>query len=81
MDNNLNEFVPKEDSWHKERKKGVFLTDYQVKVLRRNGIDPNGSINYILMDINNTLLEGDNEELDIVDKELDEMNYYNSKKN
>lgn len=81
MDNNLNEFVPKEDSWHKERKKGVFLTDYQVKVLRRNGIDPNGSINYILMDINNTLLEGDNEELEIVAKELDEMNYYNSKKN
>ena len=81
MDNNLKDFVPKEDSWHKERGNGVFLTDYQVKVLKRNGINPDMSINAILMEVNDIITEEENEELELVAKELDEMNYYNSKRN
>jgi hypothetical protein len=81
MDKDLSEFVPKEDSWHKKRGNGAYLTDYQVKVLRQNGIDVNMPMNAILMEINDILLEEDNEELELVSKELDEINYYNSKKN
>ena len=81
MNNNLEEFVPKNDSWHKERSKGVYLTDYQVKVLKRNGINPDMPMNAILMEVNDIILEEENEELELVAKELDEMNYYNSKRN
>ena len=81
MDNNYQDFIPKKDSWHKKRANGQYLTDYQVKVLKRNNINPYSSINTILMDVNEILLNEENEELEIVAKELDEMNYYNSKKN
>ena len=81
MNDELKDAVPKSDSWHKEHHKGVYITDYQAEILKRNGINPNASINFILMDINNTLLDGENEELEQVAKELDEMNYYNSKRN
>ncbi len=81
MNNNFDDLVPKSDSWHKERGKGVYLTDYQVQVLKRNGININSSINMILMEVNEILSDVEDEELEQVAKELDEMNYYNSKKN
>lgn len=81
MDEKYKDMIPKSDSWHKKRSNGEYLTDYQVKVLRQNNIDINMPMNAILMEVNDILLEEDNEELELVAKELDEMNYYNSKKN
>ena len=78
-----NDFMPKEDSWLKKRENGMLLSDYQVDVLKRNGIDYRNysSISHILFDINDILDEEENDELVLVAKELDEKNYYSSFKN
>ena len=77
------EFLPKDGSWLKKRENGMILSDYQIEVLKLNGIDylKYGSIKEILFDINEILEEEENEELEIVGKEIDERNYYNEKKN
>lgn len=80
---NLNEIMPSDDSWLVKRENGMILSDYQIEVLSRNGIDylKYGSINSILLEINEILEEGENEELEVVAREIDEKNYYYSKKN
>lgn len=80
----LSDYIPGMDSWLIPRENGMLLSDYQVEVLQRNGIDYKkyGSIKEILFEINEILDEdNDDEELEAVAKELDEKNYYRSKKN
>jgi hypothetical protein len=65
---------------HKEIKKGIFLSDYQIEILLRYGIDPNecGSINEIIYLIDEILDEEDIEELDAISREIIEFNYYSN---
>lgn len=70
--------LPDMDSWLIPRENGMLLSDYQVEVLKRNGINylEYGSIRELLFDINDILEEDDNDELEEVAKDLDEKNYY-----
>ena len=63
---------------HKELDNGLFLSDYQIEVLQRNEINPYecGSINEVIYLIDEALEESDDEELDIISKEIIEFNYY-----
>ena len=63
---------------HKEIKKGLFLSEYQINILLSNGINPNecGSITELIYLIDDVLDEEDNPELDQVSKEIIEFNYY-----
>ncbi len=65
---------------HKEIKKGIFLSEYQLEVLSRNGIDVYscGSINDLMYMIDEILDECDDEELDVVFNEISEFNYYSN---
>ena len=65
---------------HKEIKKGIFLSEYQLDVLSRNGIDAYscGSINDLMYMIDEILDESDDEELDAVYNEISELNYYSN---
>lgn len=65
---------------HKEIKKGIFLSEYQLEVLSRNGIDAysSGSINDLMYMIDEILDECDDEELDAVYNEISEFNYYSN---
>ena len=77
-------YIPSSDKFLKKRENGLLLSDYHIVVLRRNGIDYEkyGSLKEILFDINDILDEEDcDEELETVAREIDERNYYNSKKN
>ncbi len=64
---------------HKEIKKGIFLSDYQINVLSSYKIDVNScsSINDILFQINE-ILEDDEDayELENIEREISEFNYY-----
>lgn len=70
-----------ENNWHKNSVGGLLLTDYQLEVLKKNNIDLSSSVTSILMEINDILSEEDNDELELVGSQIDEMNYYKSKKN
>jgi hypothetical protein len=64
---------------HKEVKKGIYLSDYQVEVLNNYGIniDECGSINDLIMLIDEVLeddIEAD--DLEQISKEISEFNYY-----
>lgn len=64
---------------HKEVKKGIFLSDYQIEVLSRYDIDINkvSSINDIILLASDILeIEDDADDLDQVIKEISEFNYY-----
>lgn len=65
---------------HKEVKKGIFLSEYQLEVLSRNGININecGSINELMYYIDEILDESDDDELDVVYNEIMEFNYYSN---
>lgn len=65
---------------HKEIKKGIFLSEYQIEVLDRNHINPYdcGSINDLMYLIDEVLDECDDEELDTVYREISEFNYYSN---
>ena len=56
---------------HKEIKKGIFLSDYQIDVLMRNHIDPYNC--RVIYELINLIYD---EELDIISKEISEFNYY-----
>ena len=70
--------LPDMNSWLLPRENGMLLSDYQISVLASNGINylQYGTITEILFVINDILDEEENEELEIVAKELDENNYY-----
>ena len=64
---------------HKEVKKGIFLSDYQIEVLSRYdiNIDEVSSINEIILLASDILeLDNDADDLDQVINEISEFNYY-----
>ena len=66
----------------KRRENNLLLSDYQVSVLNRNGIDYNkfSSVNELLFEIENCLDDYFDDELDLVSSQLSEYIYYNETK-
>ena len=71
-----------EDLLLKRRENNILLSDYQVSVLKRNGIDYNNfsSIRELMFEIENYLDEEFDDELDLVSSQLSEYIYYNETK-
>ena len=66
---------------HKEVKKGLFLSEYQIEVLNKYDIDINkiSNVNDIIMLASEILdLDDDVEDLEQVIKEISEFNYYSN---
>ena len=63
---------------HKQLDNGLFLSDYQIEVLMRNSINPYecSGINELIYLIDEAIEETDDEELDVISKEIIEFNYY-----
>ncbi len=75
---NLDDLVS-ERYMHKEIKKGIYLSEYQLEVLNRYGIDPKkcSSIKEIIMLIDDILEdEEDADDLEQISKEISEFDYY-----
>ena len=64
------------------RENGLLLSDYQVAVLNRNGIDYKtyNNVRELLFEIENYLDDDFDEELDLVSSQLSEFIYYNDTK-
>ena len=64
------------------RENGFLLSDYQVSVLNRNGIDYRryNNVRELLFEIENYLDEDFDEELDLVSSQLSEFIYYTDTK-
>ena len=73
----LENTLPKDDSWLKTRENGMALSDYQVKVLARNNIDYKkyNNVKELMFAINEMDIDED-DELEQIARELDEMDYY-----
>lgn len=65
---------------HKEIKKGMFLSEYQIEILLKYGINPEecGSINELIYMIDEVLEEDEAEDLDAISREIIEFNYYSN---
>ena len=66
----------------KRRNNNMLLSDYQISVLNRNGIDYNkySSVKDLLFEIENCLDDFFDDELDIVGSQISEYIYYNETK-
>ena len=66
----------------KRRENNIMLSDYQISVLNRNGIDYRKfcGIRELLFEVENCLYVNFDEELDIVSSQLAEYIYYNETK-
>ena len=66
----------------KRRENGLLLSDYQISVLNRNGIDINKFINIrdLLFEIENCLDDYFDDELDLVGSQISEFIYYSDTK-
>ena len=64
------------------RENGLLLSDYQVSILNRNGIDYKkyNNIRELLFEIENYLDDDFDEELDLVSSQLSEFIYYTDTK-
>ena len=64
------------------RENGLLLSDYQVTVLNRNGIDYKkyNNVRELLFEIENYLDDDFDEELDLVSSQLSEFIYYTDTK-
>ena len=64
------------------RENGMLLSDYQINVLNRNGIDYRNfsKISELLFEIENCLDDYFDEELDMVSSQISEYIYYNESK-
>ena len=64
------------------RENGMLLSDYQVSILNRNGIDYRkfSKIRELLFEIENCLDDYYDEELDMVGSQISEYIYYNESK-
>ena len=64
------------------RENGLLLSDYQVAVLNRNGIDYKkyNNVRELLFEIENYLDDDFDEELDLVSSQLSEFIYYTDTK-
>ena len=71
-----------EDLLLKRRENNILLSDYQVSVLKRNGIDYNNfsSIRELMFEIENYLDDNFDEELDLISSQLSEFIYYTDTK-
>ena len=76
------EFANIENILLKKRKNGLLLSDYQMNVLKRNGIDYNkyGNIHELLFDIEEYLNDNYDEDLDLISGQLAELIYYKDTK-
>ena len=63
----------------RRRENGILLSDYQVSVLSRNGINYKkfGNVRELLFEIENCLDDYFDEELDLVSSQISEYIYYN----
>lgn len=63
-----------------ERENGMFLSNNQVKTLKKNNIDYNNydNLESLIFELNNILNEIDDEELESLAIDLAEFNYYNN---
>lgn len=63
---------------HKEIKKGLFLSEYQIEILKKYNIDIDkiSTINDLIFQIDEILEDGDCEDLEVVANELSEFYYY-----
>lgn len=63
----------------KRRENGLLLSDYQVNVLKQNGIDYRkySNLSSLLFELEEVLNEEENTELEEISKQLSEMYYYN----
>lgn len=66
----------------KRRKNNILLSDYQISILNRNGINYNNFVNTreLLFEIENCLDDYFDDELDMVSQQLSEYIYYNETK-
>ncbi len=73
----LENLLPKEDSWLEKRENGMLLSDHHIKTLAKNNIDYKkyNNIKELLFAINEMDIDED-DELEQVARELDEMDYY-----
>ena len=64
----------------KYRKKKIYLSDYQIEVLNRFGIDFNkyNDLKEIIFEVESILNEENDPELGKISSELSEFNYYNN---
>ena len=64
------------------RENGLLLSDYQVSILNRNGIDYKkyNNVRELLFEIENYLDDDFDEELDLVSSQLSEFIYYTDTK-
>lgn len=63
-----------------ERENGMFLSNNQIKTLKKNNIDYDNydSLENLIFELNNVLIEIDDEELESLAIDLAEFNYYNN---
>lgn len=75
---NIDNYLPKDNSWLIPRKNGMLLSDYQIEVLQNNNLNylDYKSINELLFAINNVLNDDYDEYLDEIASMIDESNYY-----
>ena len=73
------EIMGTEKSFLKRRKNGLMLSDNDIELLKRNGIDylKYKSLQELIFAITQILDEEDNDELDLLNIRLGEYNYYN----
>ena len=73
----LENTLPKDDSWLKPRENGMVLSDYHIKVLAKNNIDYKkyNNVKELMFAINEMDIDED-DELEQIARELDEMDYY-----
>ena len=62
----------------KRRENNILLSDYQISVLNRNGVNYKnfGSVRELLFEIENCLDDNYDEELDMVSSQISEYIYY-----
>ena len=76
---NDNEIMGSEESFLKRRENGLMLSDEDVNILKRNGINylDYSSLASLIFAIEEALMDLDNDELEDLNKKLGEYNYYN----
>ena len=69
-----------QDDLRVERENGMFLSNNQVKTLKKNNINYTNydNLESIIFELNNILNEIDDEELESLAIDLAEFNYYNN---
>lgn len=68
-----------ESSFMRHRSNGLLLSDYQIDVLQRNGInyEKYSNMSSLLFEIEEYLNDEEDDELEEVSRQIAEMHYYN----